>query len=507
MSGSASRVFQVLQKDFLENVSLSALVPELNRRRLLTDAEEQALTNESVTHHDRVMQLTSILRRKGPNGPKLVMQCLRKEGGLGHIYLADCMERYLSEGSAEHCQTGSPTSAESGRGRSDTAPECSPSSLVPTRDLPIQCSDPHQHPDVINQAHTQPHLPPACPSEPSPSTLHPSPSAANQPPLSPNPFHSVAIHSPSLPHLPPSHPPIQERTMALPFSNQYNMMIGGLCTSLAIRGISFDEVVRVLQELFQSSGIFLHIPPQVTDLPSLLEFLRSRRMCHEYDVDLLCKVLQDLQQNDLHQQVKSYAQGIMHCDVLGCQLANARPRPGHFLTFTVHNCPSLTFAQACEVKDVLRDILGIDRHIFWLSSSEVGSVVLVWSFLVEISKHVHATFENASIHGKLLSSDRMHHVVCVQTLCQDSVARQTVFTAPPEQAAFPQPSSSHPVSPRASLTCGDSRPSSSNPHAHSSFTYPHPQEEGDVTVSSTTTEPPESQPVVETTYPRPGWHI
>ena len=85
MSGSASRVFQVLQKDFLENVSLSALVPELNRRRLLTDAEEQALTNESVTHHDRVMQLTSILRRKGPNGPNLVMQYLRKEGGPGHI--------------------------------------------------------------------------------------------------------------------------------------------------------------------------------------------------------------------------------------------------------------------------------------------------------------------------------------------------------------------------------------------------------------------------------------
>ena len=505
MSENASKVFQVLQNDFLKNVSLSALVPELNRSYLLTDAEEQTLTNENVTHHNRVMELTEILRKKGPNSPNLVVQCLRREGGPGHTHLADCMERYLSEGGAEHCQTGTPASLESGSARSDTALGHSPSSLVPTQEqisLPIQCSDPHQQPDVINQAHIQSHLPPACPSEPPPSTLHPSPSAACQPPPSPNPFHSVAIHSPSLPHPPPSHPPIQERTMALPFSNQYNMMIGGLCTSLAIRGISFDEVVRVLQELFQSSGIFLHIPPQVTDLPSLLEFLRSRRMCHEYDVDLLCKVLQDLQQNDLHQQVKGYAQGIMHCDVLGCQLANARPRPGHFLTFTVHNCPSLTFAQACEVKDVLSDILGIDRHIFWLSSSEVGSVVLVWSFLVEISKHVHATFENASIHGKLLSSDRMHHVVCVQTLHQDSAVRQTVFTAPPEQIAYPQPSSSHPVPSRASLTHRDSHPS------YSASTFIHTQEESVVIVRSTTTDDsPKHHPAVKTTYSKPGWHV
>jgi len=80
MSGSTSKVFQVLQKDFLENVSLSALVPELNRSHLLTDAEEQTLTNESVTHHDRVMQITAILRRKGTNGTNLVMQCISKEG-------------------------------------------------------------------------------------------------------------------------------------------------------------------------------------------------------------------------------------------------------------------------------------------------------------------------------------------------------------------------------------------------------------------------------------------
>ena len=98
MSVSVSTgVFQALQKDFLENVSLGALVPELDRSHLLTEAEKETLSDESVTHHNRVVQLTKILATKGPNSPYLVVQCLRREGGAGHMQLADCMERYLSE--------------------------------------------------------------------------------------------------------------------------------------------------------------------------------------------------------------------------------------------------------------------------------------------------------------------------------------------------------------------------------------------------------------------------
>ena len=501
MSENASKVFQVLQKDFLQNVSLNALVPELNRSSLLTDAEDQTLTNKSVTHYDRVMELTAILRRKGPNSPNLVVQCLRREGGPGHTHLADCMERYFSGRGIQHCETGNSASG-SGCGHDGAALACSPSLVSGQKQgsLPIQCGDPHQPSDaMINQGHIQPHPLPACPSEPYPSIFHPSPLEAYHSPLLPTSSRSVA----SLPLPPPSHPPIQERTVALPFSQKYNTMMGGLCASLVMRGISFDEVVRVLQELFQSSGIFLHIPPQVMDLPSLFEFLRSRRMCHECDVDLLCKVLQDLQQNDLHQQVTSYAQSIMHYGVLSCQLVNAQAQPGHFLTFTIHNCPSLTFAQACEVKDVLSDILHIDKHTFCLSTSEMGSVVLVWCFRGEISKYVHATLEDVSIRSKLLSNDCMHHVVCIQTLHQDSAVRQTVFTALPEQAAYPQPSS-YPVLSGASLPCGDSHPSPSHPHAYSSSTYIHPQEESEVVASSTTTESPVSQPATGTTYPKLG---
>ena len=48
MSENASKVFQVLQKDFLQNVFLNAHVPELNCNNLLTNVEDQTLTNKSI---------------------------------------------------------------------------------------------------------------------------------------------------------------------------------------------------------------------------------------------------------------------------------------------------------------------------------------------------------------------------------------------------------------------------------------------------------------------------
>ena len=131
----------------------------------------------------------------------------------------------------------------------------------------------------------------------------------------------------------------------------------------------------------------------------------------------------------MHQEVKAYAQSIMHCNVLQCGPSSTTPVPNHFVAFTTHNCPSLTYGQACEVKDVLSELLGIDRHTFWLTSSESGSVVLGWSFREEVAKHVCTTLEDSSTQREMASRGQMHNVSCVDVLYQGSRKRVTVFSA------------------------------------------------------------------------------
>ena len=72
-------LFQVLQEDFIENVNLQTLIPKLNGRGLLTRQEEQQLRNETWTLDHRIATLTQILHGKGPDAPRIVLECLQEE--------------------------------------------------------------------------------------------------------------------------------------------------------------------------------------------------------------------------------------------------------------------------------------------------------------------------------------------------------------------------------------------------------------------------------------------
>ena len=511
-------VFQALQKDIVDNVSLNALVPELNRESLLTFGEEQQLTNEHVSEYTRALELTSILRKKGPAAPSTFVRCLKREGGPGHAHLAQLIENYIATPTESQASLTAAQRSQ-GRGGNDGASNmpCSSSAATPGTHryspLPQQCSDPHQLTYAINQAHIEPipqftahhspslaqppsasHFPP--PFEPtmsaaqpcSAATFHPqstshnSHSSGSQSLSASDPASAIEEHGGAISvsnqysqmigdlcttlRLPPryisydtvaatlhailhSHgisltipagvasvpqsasvpfdPAIEEHGGAISVSNQYSQMIGDLCTTLRLppRYISYDTVAATLHAILHSHGISLTIPAGVASVPQLLEFLRTQRMCHEYDVDLLCQLLKRLGQLDLHQQVRAYAQSIMACDVLHCGPPSPTPCPNQFLAFTIHNCPSLTCGQACEVKDVLSELLGLDRHTFWLSSSGAGSVVLGWSFREEVSKHVHVTLEEKSTQSKLLSNVKMHHLMCIET---GSQVRHTIVS-------------------------------------------------------------------------------
>ena len=192
-------LFQALQKDFIDNVSLDSLVPELNRERgLLTDADEQKLTNTNETHSTRVIELTQILRRKGPRCRGLVIKCLRNEGGLGHVNLANLMEQYLSERGVQ-LRRDAHNLAEHGHGRDDVESRSEPSSTSQLQNslsttAPVQCSEHHTSLGLVSISQSIGNSRP-CASQPFP--LQASPSLGYNPPTS-FPLHSVALDSPSL---------------------------------------------------------------------------------------------------------------------------------------------------------------------------------------------------------------------------------------------------------------------------------------------------------------------
>ena len=498
-------LFQALQKDFTDNVSLDSLVPELNRERgLLTDADEQKLTNTNVTHYTRVIGLTQILRRKGPRCHGLVIKCLRREGGLGHVNLANLMERYLSERGAQLSRDAHDLAGHE-RGRDDAASRSeTPSQLQNplSTTAPVHCSEHLTSLELVSNSQGIGNSRP-CASQP--STIQASSSLGYNHPSS-CPLPSVAFDPPSSSLQLPAYLN-QELVSSLPMSRNYNTMISSVCTSLASMQISFSIVLTTLQELFLCIDICINIPACVDTIPSLLEFLRSQRMCHECDVDLLCKLLCELKQNDLHQEVKSYAQSFMHHDVLSLGKRYAQPHRGFFLTFTFHNCPSLTFGQACEVKDIISDLLGIGRHMFWLSSSEIGSVVLGWNFKTEISKHVCTTFKEASVQTQLLSNSHMHSVLRIQ-IQTEGVGRHVIFNITPEQSISQTFSSTHQIHSRSSKTHSPSSLPYTQSHSGATFSHVYKKEE-EGAVSSTVIDSDFSQlhkghPSSETSYPQPG---
>jgi len=73
------------QPELIQWISLSELLPYLNRHELLTRPENEVLLNSAVTHHDRVLKLLSFIEKKGPSGYEKFLEALEDETShLGH---------------------------------------------------------------------------------------------------------------------------------------------------------------------------------------------------------------------------------------------------------------------------------------------------------------------------------------------------------------------------------------------------------------------------------------
>ena len=207
---------------------------------------------------------------------------------------------------------------------------------------------------------------------------------------------------------------------AFPFSSQYNRMVSDISTAILSRGLFYSEALHVLLGCMSSTT------PSNMELNSVFKSLHAQRMCHEWDVDFLIEFMTILKQDDLHKLAVNYVQCIACVDVLDCRF-NIEPLSDQLLLFTAHNCPSLTLGEAYEVKTILSNVLGLAKHMFWLHSSK-GCAVLVWTFRAEMLQHVQAILEDKSSQSMLLSSDDMHHVTQIETLCYGANTCRVVLT-------------------------------------------------------------------------------
>jgi len=83
------------QPTLVKYINLSALLPYLNKHLLLTDNENDILSNPSMPHRSRVQKLLQFMEAKGEKGFQLFLEAISEEPEhLGHKDLTEMFNSY-----------------------------------------------------------------------------------------------------------------------------------------------------------------------------------------------------------------------------------------------------------------------------------------------------------------------------------------------------------------------------------------------------------------------------
>ena len=388
------------QEEIEEKVNLKVLVPKLYKKQVLTNAEREALLYEPHLPSDRSSRLVNIIATKGIKGTRLFIECLHKASShLPHSELATSLERSLQSGEytiPKQRPVLSHTTAIDASGNS-ALPQSSHSQT------PSNSHNPRHGSSTSATLGSSSHMPLALCND------HLAP-----------PSHSSTTGVPS------ATDSLEQLQQSSP---EFANLVLGLTSELNHRGFTFERIERALLALLEGDAIPIQLPPDVTDFPSFCLHLRWLKMCHEADVDLLCKLLETLEQVDLLERVKAYVRRGAAVDVMQHRYQQSRPRHQHFIAFTFHNVPSLSLGQACEIKHFISDLLHIPRHTFTLVSSEQGSIGLAWQIPTKYLKHVQSSLGEDEEMIALLTSSR-YHFESIKLLIKEGSERIVAFTRP-----------------------------------------------------------------------------
>ena len=380
------------QEEIEEKVKLEVLVPKLYRIRLITNSEREDLLYEPHLPSRRRTRLVDIIARTGNKGTVSFIECLRQaDSHLPHRELAESLEKKL--------QCGDYTIPHQ---TSDSVP-ASPSSALPYHS--------HSQTPPYSQHH-----------------IHGTSTSAALGRSSQMPLQSIPTGWPSNSEVPHASAILSLEQLERS-SPEFATIILGLTSELKHRKVTFDSIQRAILALLELDAIPIQLPSHVQDFPSLILHLRHLKMCHESDVDLLCKLLETLEQVDLRDRVRDYAGRLASTDVMQHRYQLSRPSHQHFVAFTFHNVPSLSLGEAYEIKHFISNLLHIPRHTFTLVGSEEGSIGLAWQIPVQFLKHVQSSLsEDEDARASLISSK--HHLMSIELEVKEGSGREVAFTVP-----------------------------------------------------------------------------
>ena len=413
MDGESAERFILTNEEVIKRyVNLVKIVPKLYCKQLITADEREELLHEPTPPPNRKTRLVTILSGKGEYAPRTFINCLHEEKEhIGHSKLADILRRNLTTQYPNY-------ELESGGRQNGQAPHATLLSATPFSGASASSSIP-----VL----------------PDPSRIHcASSSQGGGQYRCDHGQSSVMVGISSSYH--DRNPRIQPTLSEAPVTNSldelgrtspdYANLILGLSADLHTAECTFDDVRTALLTLLENDAVPIQLPPSVSDFPSLCLHLRRLKMCHETDVDLLSMLFDTMQLQHLKQIVKDYANRLSTKDVMQQRYERQSGSiRGHFIAFTFHNTPTLTFAQACEIKHQISELLHIHRHTFTLVGYEPGSIGLAWQIPTVYLKNVRSTLEEEHVRATLMSSKYQFELIELEV--EETSEREVVFTRYP----------------------------------------------------------------------------
>ena len=405
------------QRQMIEYLDLPSLVPLLSEERLLTKHEQERLLNDLVRSDKRVMELVTMLSKKGSGCVGRFMDCLRKEtSNRGHKLLLCAMEQSFNQTQAESTETD-------------------------------------------NQA-----TPPAYSLRNSQTTVGGS-SIMPEPPTVVC-FESCSLHtnlgqdSLRSSYHPVSHAYPQSGGYQLALSgtqSTYQELISHLVQVLSVRNLPQQHILNVTQQLLLVTEL---LPTnQITDFKSLHSCLADNGICSPIDVDFLVALLTVLEQHDLASFVLDYTMKIVDEDVFtpDLQFNSSVISDQNFILFTGFKHGTVRLGDIWDLKEALSNLLGIHRHHFRFAGSQLSPAVFVWQFPPVLADE--CTSVLCEKQSQLISQLSVNSLPCSSVHYQFDNHHQTIFSFNSTETYYhhcPTPSTAHlPISPSAAATASE----------------------------------------------------
>ena len=161
----------------------------------------------------------------------------------------------------------------------------------------------------------------------------------------------------------------------------YRAMITYLSRQLEAQGVGTAEIRTAMQRLLPSRDLSILNSWTILDFPSLHSYLSDRQMCSPIEVDVILRLLLELEQHGLINQVLDYTESLREKSLVGTTHASPVMEDCLLLYVCYKNPAALKVESVWDEKHRLCEVLVAERHQFWFIGYEENPVItFVWQF-------------------------------------------------------------------------------------------------------------------------------